>query len=573
MRLTLSLLAFLATALPNPAAAEPRWIKARLGPFEAISDDGRRPATQALNQFAQFSFALGTAMGQPDLRLDPALRIIVFRDAKELAAQCPAGGTATGIHEGRERLMVCTTPEGPLPPATMRELARLLLEANFSRMPAPIETAIETFFSTLQVNAVHVTWGTPPPAAERTREWALLHRILTQTELSGRARIYLHNLAAGMDRAGAAKNAFGEDGAQFEAETDQYFSRGVFGTAAAPNRPLNPDRDFNTTALTSDEGELMRADLLTPASVAMYQGLLKAGKQVAESNEGLALLSLRNGNRRNAGLYIDAARNAGSKNFVALTKFAADEPDTEKAIAILREALTVDPKYAPAHWAYGEKLSDPARRATEWKQATELAPRRYDWLAKYADLCLGLQQYAEAGRAWSAAAQAAPTEALRDEYLSARGKIDTQRFEAEEAERRRIAAGKAREIEQLKAEARAELARVEARANANPLSPEEKAHLVDYDDTSDAPVLTGTLTRVDCTGSTKLRLTVKDAQGKLQILDVPDTRDFEIKRGETLACGAQAKPPRVKVSYLPAKPVSANPRDAAGKALSLELVP
>jgi len=62
-------------------SAEPRWIKARLGSFEAISDDGRRSATQALSQFEQFSFALGTVMGQAELRLDPPLRIIVFKNA------------------------------------------------------------------------------------------------------------------------------------------------------------------------------------------------------------------------------------------------------------------------------------------------------------------------------------------------------------------------------------------------------------------------------------------------------------------------------------------------------------
>ena len=87
MRFAVCTMAILATVIPNRVMAQARWIKARLGPFEAISDDGRRPATQALNQFAQFSFALGTAMGQPELRLDPPLRIIVFKNAQELAGR------------------------------------------------------------------------------------------------------------------------------------------------------------------------------------------------------------------------------------------------------------------------------------------------------------------------------------------------------------------------------------------------------------------------------------------------------------------------------------------------------
>ena len=116
-------------------------------------------------------------MGQPDLRLDPPLRIIVFKNAQELRAQCPPA-----LVMGRDRLMACTTSEGQLPAGLLRELTRTLLENNFSRMPAPIEVALETFFSTVQSTAVHVTWGAPPPPAERTREWALLHRVITQSD-------------------------------------------------------------------------------------------------------------------------------------------------------------------------------------------------------------------------------------------------------------------------------------------------------------------------------------------------------------------------------------------------------
>ena len=278
----------LATFAVSGVAAEPRWTKARLGSFEAISDDGRRSATQALSQFEQFSFALGSVMGQPDLRLDPPLRIIVFKSAQDLRSQCPPT-----LVMGRDRMMACTTAEGQLAPGLLRELTRTLIENNFSKMPAPIETALETFFSTVESTAVHVTWGTPPPQAERTREWALLHRIITQSDYAGSAKIYMHNLAAGMDKGAASRNAFGDNGTKFEDDVDRYYAAGIFNTSVAPNRPLNPDRDFSTTFLTSDEGQLMRADLLTPASVAIYQSLLQAGKQTAEANEGLAIFAMK----------------------------------------------------------------------------------------------------------------------------------------------------------------------------------------------------------------------------------------------------------------------------------------
>lgn len=559
--------ALLLSIPPVSRSADPRWIKARFGSFEAISDDGRRSAAQALSQFEQLSFALGSVMGveataQPDLRLDPPLRIIVFKNAKDMAGQCPAG-----LVMGRDRLMACTTAEAQLPKELVRELTRKLLETNFGKMPASIETAVETFFSTVESNAVHVTWGAPPPVDERTREWAMLHLVITQSAYTGKAKIYLHNLAAGMDTAAAGRNAFGEDGAKFEADVDRYFAAGVFNTAVAPNRPINPDRDLNTTFLTSDEGDLARADLLAPASAAIYQSLLQSGKHVAEANEGLAILAMRANDAGKARTYMEAARKAGTRNFVALTTYANLESDPAKAIEILREALTIDPKYAEAHWAFGEKLADPARRLAEWKQAVNLAPRNHEWWAKYAQLCVEQKQYAEAGRAWVAAAQAAPSVQLREQYLTARGQIEQQRLDAEDAERRRDAAAKAAEINRLKNEARQELAQLEARANTRPLSAEEKAKTVEWFDDSNAPKVSGNLMRVDCAGK-QLRLGLRSDDGKMLTLLVPDTQQFEIKGGDTLSCGVQ-KARHVIVAYKAASKGDAA-KGIAGEAISME---
>lgn len=69
------------------------WYRARLGPFEAISDNGRDSALQALSQFEQFRYALGTAMGQPDLRMNPPLRILVVRSNRSVRSFTIAAGS------------------------------------------------------------------------------------------------------------------------------------------------------------------------------------------------------------------------------------------------------------------------------------------------------------------------------------------------------------------------------------------------------------------------------------------------------------------------------------------------
>jgi tetratricopeptide (TPR) repeat protein len=514
--------------------AETQWVKARLGSFETISDSGRKSAIQGLSQFEQFRFALGSAMGVPDLRLDPPLRILVFRNAQDMASQGCAG-----FQTGRDRVMTCTTSEGQLPPVLVRELTRQLLETNFASLPGPMERAIETFFSTVQSNAVHVTWGTPPPASERTREWALLHRLITQPDYAGRAHIYLHNLASGMDSSGAIRS-LSEDPAKFNAEIDRYYAAGVFNSSQAPNRPLNPERDFNTTILTSDEGQLMRADMLTKGSAEIYQTLLKSGKHVAEAHEGLAVLAMRAGDAQQARIHMEAAREAGTHNVVALTSYGSLEKDPEQAITILKEALTLDPKYAPAHWALGEKISEAPRRMMEWKQAVALAPRNYDWWVQYAKLCIGQKQFAEAGRAWLSAAQSAPDVPRREQALTARGQIDQLRLDDEYELRRKEAAAKAAEINRLKAQARKEIADMEARVNTRPLSKDEADKIVDWDVVNGAPAtIAGTLVRVDCAGK-QLTLNVKDPAGKIQRLLVSDPSHVEIKGGDgTFHCGVQ----------------------------------
>src|SRR5438270_7573191 len=375
----------------------------------------------------------------------------------------------------------------------------------------------------------------------------MLERIITQPQYAERAHIFLHNLSVGMDETGAIRNSFAEDPKKFNEEVVQFFAAGNFAETKAPNRPLNPDRDFHTTYLTSDEGDLMRADLLMPDSRAIYQRLLASGNHAAEANEGLAILAMRAGDVNQARTYIDAARKAGTKNAVALTEYATLETDNDRAVAVLKDALTADPKFAEAHWQLGEKLTDPARRMMEWKQAVALAPRRHEWLAQYAKLCVDQKQYAEAGRAWVAAAQAAPNPQLREQYLTARGMIETQRLDQEEAERRKEAAERDAEINRLKTEARQQLADAEARANRNPLSKSERDKAVEWFDAPDEAKVSGTLVRVIC--GKQARLEIRESDGKTERFAVGDLGGLQTTGGElNITCGVQ-KPREVTLSF------------------------
>ncbi len=528
------------------AADSGNWVRAKLGPFETISDSGRPAAIQTLSQFEQFRYALGVAMGVQDLRMDPPLRILVFRDAREMAVH-----GCEGIHMGRDHLMACAVASGQLPGPMVRELTRRLLETNFTGIPPATEKALETFFSTVESNAVHVTWGAPPPAAERTRDWALLHRLITLPETAGRAHIYLHNLATGMDANGAIRS-LGEDVAKFNADVDRYFAAGVFQAVQAPNRPLSPDRDFVTTVLTTDDGQLARADLLGPGAEAAYIGLLKANKHMAEANEGLGFLALRAGDENKAGEYFAEAYKGGSRNVVALTTYAKTEKHYDVAIEVLQKALTIDPKYGPAHWELGDKYDDPLRRLAEWKIALGLEPHNVEWWVSYARLNEGQKKWAEAGRAWMSASQATTDPAKREEFLRARSTIEQQRLDDEALEKKREADAKAAEIERLKAEARKEVATLEARANSQNTKKGDNAPVVDWWDDANSSTLNGTLTQVDCAAN-QLRLHVREANGTTRTLLIADLNAVDVKGGEMkFSCGVQ-KARAVAIRYKPTK--------------------
>ena len=89
---------------------------------------------------------------------------------------------------------------------------------------------------------------------------------------------------------------------------------------------------------------------------------------------------------------------------------------------------------------------------------------------------------------------------------------------------------------------------LEARANTKPLSKEEAAKTVDWDEIYGSENVSGTLVRVECVGR-QLRLEVKDGAGKTLRLLVTDPSQAEISGEDpTLACGPQ-KPRPVKITY------------------------
>src|SRR5439155_23567167 len=108
---------------------------------------------------------------------------------------------------------------------------------------------------------------------------------------------------------------------------------------------------------------------------------------------------------------------------------------------------------------------NPRKRIADWKAATERNSRNPASWKALAEAYLAEHDYAGAAKAWRAGEQSATDPAEREGMHQARMAIEEQRLDYEAAEKKRQADQEARDLEKLKAQARAELHATESKYN------------------------------------------------------------------------------------------------------------
>jgi len=526
--------------------AENRWYESRSGPIELLSDAPQQKFLTTLGEAEQLRFVLGRLLGIDDLQANPKVRLVIFKDARD-ASQSGAAPSPFLV-EGRDRRAIVLTGGLPLAADSIRQLTRMFIERNTGRLPPEFERGLESFLTTLQVNGAHVRWGAPPPNPDR--DWARIALLATDPEYAGRVGILLFNLQKGAADVPAYHNAFNRTKADIEAAVDRFWAARQFVPADAPSRSLNAQRDFDVHQLDPDVADLELADLLTPQSEAAYQRLIAKNVRLVDCYEGLALMALRRNDSGSAGEYLGKAIAAGSRNAAILVRYARLEKDPEKARAALRQAVEADLNSAEAHHEYAARLSGPDQ-IKELQAAAKLAPQNMEYQADLARAYLAAKQFAAAARAWTAAEQAATNDVDREKMIQARLQIESQRLDAEEAERKRQREEERRDVERLKAEAIARIRAAEAKANGTPLDSATVAKAVPWWEGPRAPNrVAGTLRQVDCLG-TQLRLVIFTQDKKTVRLLIPDLSNVAVKGDPvSFACGVQ-KPRQVVIDYTP----------------------
>jgi hypothetical protein len=529
--------------LPALLAADDRWIKFTSGPFEVMTDAGSRAGRETLVRFMEFRHAVGQIVGEPELQTPLPVRILVFKNARGWTSNAP-------ISEGRDRYNIVLQEKQAVSPAIYSELTRLFLKSNTAQMPPAFEHGLISFFSTCSVSGIHITVGEPP--AHPDADWARIHLLVTDPEYFGKIRVLLYNLRRGVDEEPAYRNAFGKSRAEVEEQAKRHLAGGNFQTTSLSSRPM-AESDFPEKPVSDADARLARADLLAgKQSTAEYMALLKDHAKVAESEEGLGLLALRDGAKDEARQHFSLAMQAGSGSARCYIEYAKLERDNEKATQALLKAAGINSKLDEPFVLMARRDTDPRKRLAHWKAATERNAREPSYWQSLAECYLADHNYAEASKAWKQGEQAATDPATRERMRTARVSIEQQRMDYEAAEKQRAAEEEARDIEKLKAQARAEVAALEAKYNKG--TPKSDAPVVPWwDGPKPDQRVDGMLKQVDCLGS-QARLIVQTAAGATLKLLAPDAHQIVITGGgeHTLGCGVQ-KPRPVHIEYLTKK--------------------
>jgi hypothetical protein len=241
---------------------------------------------------------------------------------------------------------------------------------------------------------------------------------------------------------------------------------------------------------------------------------------------------------------------AESTSARAYIEYAKLEPDAAKAETALRRAAVINPKLDEPFALLAKLDKDPRARILHLKEAAQRAPRNSAYWKALAEAHLADHNFGEAAKAWRSGEQAASDPAERERMHKARLAIEEQRLDYEEAERKRAAAEKQKELEALKQEARAEVKRLEEKFNKGGAKTDDKP-VPWWDGPAPSGKALGVLRQVDCIGSQARIVIETDAQKPLKLLAPDPGRIMIVGGGEaTLACGPQ-KARRVSVEYFP----------------------
>ncbi len=514
----------IATALV--AHAEEKWVQIKSGPFEVLSNNGDKPAREAINSLEQLRYALGATISKQELKTVWPIRILLLKPGK----------TGT-IHPqpklARDAYLASTTAIGP---ETQEEVIRIFLDENAGRLPQTLEYGLVEFFSQMQADGTKVTGGLKVPRP--TRDWSRIHMLMIDPAYSGKLRVLLFNLQQGVDADPAYRNAFEKTQAQVEQDLNNYIQAGKYETRFLPSRPIDVRRQVYAEPVAEELARLAEADVLYAHGDAYGRPAYEALQTTPAGAEGLAILS---------GKPMDAAVSA--RGYLEKGKREADPLKKQQAFA---EAAKLNPKWADPLAEQAALEQVPVRKAALLKKAAELDPRRAGRWQAAALAQDQAGQFAEAAKSWGMAERATENGAERERIHQARLATEEQRVAKAQAEKDAERRKRDQELNDLRNRALAQIRAAEAKANAGQKELDKDVKVVEWDEVNKPTERTsGQLQRIECMG-VRARLYLMLPDGRIVKFLVTDPGKVAIANGgvQDFACGPLKPARNVVIEYV-----------------------
>jgi hypothetical protein len=528
------------------------WKEFRYGPFEIVTEDNGKEARETLNYLEQLRTATGSLLGAQELQSTWPIRILLVE------------GKRTQVYPALKLSRDAWVASiASITPETTTSLAKVLLDSWPGNIPPNIERGLLSLLSTLQVNGPRVTLGAPP--AQKDRDWSRAHMLAVHPDYSGKLRVLLGNLGRGVERDVAFSNAFQKSADEIEREVDKYIEAGQFGTIPVSGKAISAQRQFIPKEVDEAAGLLVLADVLlahAPASATnAYQAVLKKNPESIEAREGLGIIDAEAGRHQQA-----LANLAQAKGARALFMRATVTKDIAEKKTLLASAAKANPKWAEPQRQLAAIETHTAQKLAALRAVSQLEPRDpANWVA-LAEAQEANNQFAEAGKSWTAAERATDDPTARTRIRNARAAGEDRRVQQQIAARDEARRKTEQELQDLRNKALLEIRRAEARANEGKPVIDPKT-LDEYKESPQTTKLTGNLQRVDCLGE-QARLYVASGKQVVRIV-VPAADKIEITGGgeRSLTCGPQKRAPRVTVQYTPKTDAK---QGTSGEAVTIE---
>jgi tetratricopeptide (TPR) repeat protein len=386
-------------AIPAPAS----WIQISSPSIEIFTDSSEKTGLAVLHRFE----TLHRVFDESRSAASPApVRVFIFSSNRDFL-DYEINRAASGFYrsaDGRE--LIVTFEDTGLRRTASHEYLHMVMRHSSAVLPRWLDEGMAEFYSTLAIGPtkMHVgetipshlsalassRWLSAEDLALGTRSdgalfyaesWALVHMLTLSPAWKSGMPQFVSLLNLGQDQHQAFRTAFGRSMEDALTALRPYLRRPQELTMPVP--PLNDPEDHQVKRLAPVDATLALAELALQTqrpelARSLFLRAAKNNPQLPAAIAGLGSLALAEDRKADAGREFERAIAMGYRDASAFFELAMLTNDN----ALLEKALTLDPKFAPAHFLLGVRQTDAGNFAVatnHLREAVTIEPRVFTY--------------------------------------------------------------------------------------------------------------------------------------------------------------------------------------------------